>query len=206
MGDRPTRIRLDLRSHCTFEELPDGSWASHFSHLNLTGVGPTEEEAWQNLTQTLQETIGESKEDGQKWSGFLEEYGVREEIPEDELQERQATIDASHQASSGFRVLNASDFDEATSSPQPVLVDFWAEWCMPCHMLAPTLKEVADEFSGRMIVAKLNMDDNKEFWEKLGIDGIPTMILFANGQERFRLVGAGRSKAEIIRELEPHLG
>lgn len=126
-------------------------------------------------------------------------------ISEEKHRERRAIIDASHAASAGFRVLDAASFENAISSETPVLIDFWAEWCMPCHMLAPVLKEVAVELGDGLEVTKLNMDDNKEFWERLSIEGIPTMILFAKGKEKFRLVGAGRTKEQMLAELRPHL-
>ncbi len=78
---------------------------------------------------------------------------------------------------------------EVLQSDQPVLVDFWAPWCAPCRMLAPTVEQVAKKFQGKAKVLKMNVDDNLENPAKYGIRGIPTLILFNKGQEVERRVG-----------------
>ena len=75
-------------------------------------------------------------------------------------------------------------------SDKPVLVDFWAPWCGPCRMVAPVLEELAGEYEGRMTIAKVNTDEQMETAGRLGIRGIPTLILFAGGREVERIVGA----------------
>lgn len=199
------RVRVDLRANCTFEEAANGTWKAYFPYLDISGAGTTEDEAFQNLAKSLQEKVSASEELAGKWQKFIKEYGVEEEVPGEELRKRRELIDRSHAASAGFRTLNADTFDAAIASERPVLVDFWAEWCMPCHMMAPVLKEVAGELGGRIEIAKLNVDENPDFWKRLSIEGIPTLILFSSGKERRRIVGAGRSKEQILEELEPHL-
>ena len=104
---------------------------------------------------------------------------------------------------------NVNDVQDATfekdvlGSDKPVLVDFWAEWCAPCRMIAPTVDAVAGEFEGRATVVKLNVDDNPSTSQRYGIKGIPTLILFKNGQEAERIVGA-TSKDALVRLLEKH--
>src|SRR6187402_1201090 len=86
--------------------------------------------------------------------------------------------------------LNATQWGEKVlNSDVPVLVDFWAEWCGPCRALAPKLEEVATQFNGKIKVVKLNIDENPEAPAKYGVKGIPTMILFKEGQNIDQIVG-----------------
>ena len=101
--------------------------------------------------------------------------------------------------------ISDGEFDTAVlNADQPTLVDFWAEWCQPCKMLAPTIEELADEFDGQIIVGKLNVDDNPATATKYGIRGIPTLILFKNGEVAQQMVGV-KSKAEIKKVIEESL-
>jgi thioredoxin 1 len=94
---------------------------------------------------------------------------------------------------------------EVLSSNVPVLVDFWAAWCAPCRMIAPVVEAVAKDYDGKAKVGKLNVDENNEISAKLGIKGIPTLILFKNGSEQERVVGA-TTKDNIARMLDKHVG
>lgn len=99
-----------------------------------------------------------------------------------------------------------SNFDQVVlKSDVPVLVDFWAAWCAPCRMIAPTVEAIADEFVGKAKVGKLNVDENNDTSARLGIKGIPTLIVFKGGSEQERIVGA-TSKENIARMLRNHLG
>jgi len=93
---------------------------------------------------------------------------------------------------------------DVLNADQPVLVDFWAEWCAPCRMLAPTVAAVAEKYAGSARVVKLNVDDNPTVSQKYGIKGIPTLILFKGGKEEERIVGA-TSKEAIARLLDKHV-
>ena len=86
----------------------------------------------------------------------------------------------------------------------PVLVDFWAEWCVPCHMVSPVVEEIGVEKAEALAIAKLNIDDNPEVTRKYGVMSIPSLILFVGGEEVARVVGA-RGKDALLKELDPHL-
>lgn len=98
-----------------------------------------------------------------------------------------------------------STFDtEVLQSTTPVLVDYWAEWCGPCKMIAPILEDVARDYAGRLKVAKLNIDENAETPPKFGIRGIPTLMLFKNGAVEATKVGA-LSKTQLAAFLDANL-
>ncbi|MBF0432756.1 MAG: thioredoxin [Fibrobacteria bacterium] len=86
--------------------------------------------------------------------------------------------------------LNDRSFDKVINSDVPVLVDFWAEWCGPCRMVGPVLEELAQEYSGKVIIAKLNVDDNRETAGKFGISSIPNIKVFVKGKEVDNIIGA----------------
>ena len=93
---------------------------------------------------------------------------------------------------------------EVLQSPTPVLVDYWAEWCGPCKMIAPILDEVANEYNDRLKVAKLNIDENQHIPQKYGIRGIPTLMLLKNGNIEATKVGA-LSKSQLTAFIDSHL-
>lgn len=101
-------------------------------------------------------------------------------------------------------VTDSSFETEVLQSTSPVLVDYWAEWCGPCKMIAPILDEVAKEYDGKLKVAKLNIDENQETPAKYGIRGIPTLMLFKNGNIEATKVGA-LSKSQLAAFIDSHL-
>ncbi len=102
-------------------------------------------------------------------------------------------------------VFTDQNFDqEVLKSDRPVLVDFWATWCAPCRMMAPTVEGIADEYAGRAKVGKLNVDENLNVTGRYSIRGIPTLILFKNGQVAEQSVGAV-AKDAIVKMLDKYL-
>ena len=92
-------------------------------------------------------------------------------------------------------VTDASFADDVLNASEPVLVDFWAEWCGPCKMIGPSLEEISDELAGKVTIAKINIDDNPDAPAKYGVRGIPTMILFKGGPPAATKVGAAPKSA-----------
>ena len=97
------------------------------------------------------------------------------------------------------------DFEERVlGADVAVLVDFWAEWCVPCHMVSPVVEEIGRDKGERLQVAKLNIDENPNVTRRYGVMSIPTLMLFKGGEEVARVVGA-RGKDALLKELDPHI-
>jgi len=106
-----------------------------------------------------------------------------------------------------IRDVNESDFQTEVieaSKTQPVMVDFWADWCRPCHMLSPTVSEIAKDYSGKLKVVKMNVDENMNTPGKLNIRSIPTLLIFKGGQVAEQIVGAVPKDA-ITKALSRHV-
>jgi len=106
--------------------------------------------------------------------------------------------------SSAIEVNESTFSEEVVDSRTPVLVDFWASWCMPCKMLAPTVDELAADFAGRIKVVKVDVDKNQPLARKFGVSGIPTLLLLKNGEIVERMVGV-QPKATIAASLNSAL-
>jgi thioredoxin 1 len=101
--------------------------------------------------------------------------------------------------------LTDQTFDETIQSAnEPVLVDFWAEWCGPCKMVAPILDEIVADQGGKLRLGKINVDDNQDLARRFDVMSIPTMILFKDGEPQLRIVGA-KGKGQLLQEIQPYL-
>jgi thioredoxin 1 len=94
--------------------------------------------------------------------------------------------------------------EEIKAATEPVLVDFWADWCGPCKMIAPILDEIAKDSAGKVRIGKINVDENLELARRFEVMSIPTLILFKDGEPRLRIVGA-KGKGQLLQELHPFL-
>jgi len=102
------------------------------------------------------------------------------------------------------QVSDATFGEEVLNAKEPVLVDFWAEWCGPCRAIAPVLEELSSELDGKVKIVKLNVDENPSTMTKYGVRSIPTMILFKGGEAVDIKIGAGTPKAGLSKWLEGH--
>ena len=103
-----------------------------------------------------------------------------------------------------IKLTDAEFENQVINSEKPILVDYWAEWCGPCKMIAPILEEVANEMSDKVLVGKLNVDENSQTPPKYGIRGIPTLMLFKNGEAVGTHVGA-LSKSDLVKFIEDNI-
>ncbi|MCP4756099.1 MAG: thioredoxin [Proteobacteria bacterium] len=104
-------------------------------------------------------------------------------------------------ASKNITIVSDADFDEKVlNSDQPVLVDFYADWCGPCKMIAPVLEEYSEKYQGKVKIAKIDVDQNVQTASKFGVRSIPTLILFDNGQQKETIIGADPLKIQDVLE------
>ncbi len=98
-----------------------------------------------------------------------------------------------------------NDFDQVVKENRYVVVDFWAEWCRPCHAIAPTIEELARKYAGKVVFAKINSDENQRKFQEFGVMGIPTLLFFKDGRLIDQVIGA-MPKAQFEQRVVKHIG
>lgn len=192
---------VDIRPGTELETNEDGSVTATFTPLGVVGNGQDEDSAREDLIKAIMAELQYNDQAQVTFAQYAEINST--EVPDEEADDLKARSKA---ATAGFTVLDSTTFDEHVNADDlPILVDFWAEWCTPCHMIAPTLKELSDDLSDRMRMAKLDIDASTDIAARYNVQSIPTIILFHQGKEKVRITGAGRPKEEYAAELAPHL-
>jgi thioredoxin 1 len=204
--ERPRQNVVNVSGASEFSDLPDGRVRITFPLFGITAEGSDRDDALKQLFPILQAHLEASEDARRQWQEWVPNNIVEREMTDEEIAERKQMDDLvaeGKKIGKTFRALEASDFAGFVASSSPVIVDFWAEWCRPCHMLAPVLKEVCDDLG--IAVGKLNIDENPDIWEEIPNNSIPTIAVYRDGQRRGIVVGAGRSADELKAELEPFL-
>ncbi len=189
MTEPQTRQAIDLSGSTEFTEEDGGTYRAYFALLDIQGRGANEQEAFEALTEQLGVILSSDDEARETFSNWAQDHIIEQEISPEMLADDAAVSPLAAQAGKSFRELTTDTFDGAIASSTPVLVDFWAEWCKPCLMLTPILGELHDELRDRFDVAKLNVDEHSSISDRYGVQGIPCMILFRDGNEVGRIVG-----------------
>ena len=173
--------------------------------FGLEGSGQQLGQALQMLNDAIKEACGEHDAPGPRFDEITSWVRANgEPIPADvlaqEAKDKQAYLVAREQ----LAPITPDDITAESSTGVPLLVDFWAEWCGPCRMVTPVLAALAEQWAGRIVVRKIDVDQFDGIWERFNFRGIPAMIMFKDGKEIHRVIGFG-GKAKLVAELEPHL-
>ena len=204
---RRTREALNLRGCSEYRELADGTWEAYFPVLDVRAIAPTEED----VRLALREAVGEKVNNGddavkQTFQEWAENNIIEQEITEEQYQAELAERRKQKRyPSSGLPQLTPKAFDKKIASSTPTLVDYWAPWCEPCHAMAPVLHELKDQLAGQLNVCAVDVEKYEPLWERFDLKGVPTLIVFKNGEEVKRILGT-HSLDELLVELEPVLG
>ena len=192
----PKKRMVPVGDHIVFTDLPDGRVTAAFAPLDLVADGADKDAAAAAIVEQIKEAMNDEARKP-RWEAFVDEFSV--EVEDDPIPEESA--EALHK----LVELDPAEFETfLDTSKVPVLIDFWAIWCGPCLMMAPELVKVAERLEGRLEVRKINVDNAREISEQFEIKSIPTLVLFIDGGEIIRLIGAQPADA-ILQQLEPHL-
>jgi thioredoxin len=186
-------------------EVQRGGDAMTVRAFGLEGSGERVGEALQALYGAVSEACGEHDAPGPRFdeiTTWVRSKGepVDAEVLAQEAKDKQAYVVARNK----LTAITPEDISAESSTGVPLLVDFWAEWCGPCRMVTPVLAELAEQWAGRIVVRKIDVDQFDGIWERFNFRGIPAMLMFKDGKEIHRVIGFGGRK-QLVAELEPHL-
>jgi thioredoxin len=173
--------------------------------FGLEGIGDHIGQALQALKRAVNEACGDGDAPGPRFdeiTSWVRSKG--EPVPADVLAQEAKDKQAYVMARDKLTAITPDDITAESSTGVPLLVDFWAEWCGPCRMVTPVLAGLAEQWAGRIVVRKINVDQFDGIWERFNFRGIPAMIMFKDGEEIHRVIGFG-GKAKLVAEFEPYL-
>jgi thioredoxin len=173
--------------------------------FGLEGSGEDVHQALMALNGAISEACGEDDAPGPRFDEFTSWVRSNgERVPDDALAQEAKDKRAYMVARDKLTAITPEDIAAESSTGVPLLVDFWAEWCGPCRMVTPVLAELAEQWAGRIVVRKIDVDQFEGIWDRFNFRGIPAMIMFKDGEEIHRVIGFG-GKKQLLAELEPHL-
>jgi thioredoxin len=173
--------------------------------FGLQGSGQDVRQALMALNGVIGEAFGQHDAPGPRFDEFtswVRSHG--EHVPADVLAQEGKDKRAYLVARDKLTAITPEDITAESSTGVPLLVDFWAQWCGPCRMVTPVLAGLAEQWAGRIVVRKIDVDQFDGIWERFNFRGIPAMIMFQDGREIHRVIGFG-GKKQLVAELEPHL-
>ena len=174
--------------------------------FGLEGSGQRVGQVLQSLNGAVNEACGAHHAPGPRFdeiTSWVRSNG--EPVPADVLAQEAKDKQAYLLARGKLTAITPEDITAESSTGVPLLVDFWAEWCRPCRMVTPVLAGLAEQWAGRIVVRKIDVDQFDGIWERFNFRGIPAMLMFKDGREIHRVIGFG-GKEKLVAELEPHLG
>jgi thioredoxin len=173
--------------------------------FGLERSGRTLGEALQALSGAVNEVCGTHDAPGPRFDEFTSWVrSTGERVSADVLAQEAADKRVYEVARETLTAITPDDITAESSTGIPLLVDFWAEWCGPCRQVTPVLAGLSEEWAGRIVVRKIDVDQFDGIWDRFNFKGIPAMLLFKDGQEIHRVIGFG-GKKHLVAELEPHL-
>src|SRR3990170_51633 len=212
---RNTQRAIDALVRIDHQEIRPLAETVHRAHVHTVGIFASDAGFGDNIGHGSTPIINSvyfsralkikfTSQQGRFWLGC--HLKSSDSLPTSRLTHSEPTLTKRDSAmSEHIHYVSDATFDaEVLQAPLPVLVDYWAEWCGPCRMIAPVLDEIAKEYSGRLTIAKLNVDENQQTPAKFGIRGIPTLMLFKNGDVAATKVGA-LSKSQLTAFIDSNI-